>query len=141
MPYPIHRRERDGVVILAPQARLVLGTPVETLRAAFEELTAAGHSRLVLDLSEVDYIDSSALGCLIMAHTRVEKAGGAMAIFGLRKRTVDLLVLTKLTTVFRLAENELDAVNLCFPGREPRKFDILSFVEEQRKRDRENDPE
>jgi anti-sigma B factor antagonist len=141
MPYPIHRRLRDGIEILAPHGKLVLGEPVETLRAAFEELTAAGHIRIVLDLSEVDYIDSSALGCLIMAHTRVEKAGGAMPVFGLRKRTMDLLVLTKLTTVFRLADNEPDAVNLCFPDREPRKFDILSFVENQRKSKPETDPQ
>lgn len=141
MPYPIHRRQRDGIVILAPQGKLVLGEPVETLRAAFEEVTAAGHTSIVMDLSEVDYIDSSALGCLIMAHTRVEKAGGAMPVFGLRKRTLDLLVLTKLTTVFRLADSEPDAVNLCFPDRQPRTFDILSFVENQRKRDKENDPE
>lgn len=135
MPYPIHRRQRDGIAILAPQGRLVLGEPVETLRAAFEELTSGGHIHIVLDLREVDYIDSSALGCLVMAHTRVEQAGGAMPIFGLRRRTLDLLVLTKLATVFRLADNEPDAVNLCFPDREPRKFDILSFVERQRRQD------
>lgn len=141
MPYPIQRRQRGGIEILAPQGKLVLGEPVETLRAAFEELTAAGHNRIVLDLSEVDYIDSSALGCLIMAHTRVEKSGGAMPIFGLQRRTLDLLVLTKLSTVFRLADNEPDAVNLCYPDREPRKFDILSFVESQRQREQENDPQ
>lgn len=139
MPYPIQRRQRGGIAILAPQGKLVLGEPIETLRAAFEELTAAGHNRIVLDLSEVDYIDSSALGCLIMAHTRVERSGGAMPIFGLQRRTLDLLVLTKLTTVFRLADNEPDAVNLCYPDREPRKFDILSFVESQRQREQEND--
>lgn len=141
MPYPIQRRQRDGIEILAPQGKLVLGEPVETLRAAFEKLTAAGHNRIVLDLSEVDYIDSSALGCLIMAHTRVERAGGAMPIFGLQRRTLDLLVLTKLTTVFRLADSEPDAVNLCYPDREPRKFDILAFVESQRERGQENDPQ
>jgi anti-anti-sigma factor len=141
MPFPIQRRQREGIVILAPQGKLVLGEPIETLRAAFQELTAAGHNRIVLDLSAVDYIDSSALGCLIMAHTRVERSGGAMPIFGLQKRTLDLLILTKLTTVFRLADNEADAVNLCFPDRAPRRFDILSFVESLRQRGTENDPQ
>ena len=134
MPYPIQRRERDGVVILAPQGKLVLGEPNEALRAAFKELTDAGQFRIVLDLSDVPYIDSSGLGCLVMAHTRVENAGGALPIFGLQQRHMELLVITKLSTVFRLADNELDAVNLCFPDREAHTFDVLSFVEEQRRR-------
>jgi anti-sigma B factor antagonist len=141
MSDPIERRQRDGIEILAPRGRLVLGEPIERLRAAFETLHAAGHTRIVLDLSEVDYIDSSALGCLIFAHTRAERDGGAMPIFGLQQRTQDLLVLTKLTTVFRLADNEVDAVNLCYPGREPHTFDILNFVESQREKSGENDPE
>ncbi len=136
MAYPIERREKDGVTILAPQDRLVLGEPVQTLRLAFEDLTREGRFRIVLDLRAVDYIDSSALGCLVMAHTRVEQAGGAMVIFGLQRRTIELLVITKLTTVFRLAETEADAINLCYPERAATTFDILSFVQQQRKKER-----
>ncbi|MBI4889870.1 MAG: STAS domain-containing protein [Acidobacteria bacterium] len=135
MAYPIERREKGGVTILAPQGRLVLGEPVQALRLAFEDLSKEGKVRIVLDMREVDYIDSSALGCLVMAHTRVEQAGGALPIFGLQRRTVELLVITKLSTVFRLAETESDAINLCYPERATNQFDILSFVEEQRKKD------
>jgi len=132
MPFEIDRRERDGVIILAPRGRLVIGEPVETFRNALDDLVAEGRDRIVLDLTDVDYIDSSALGCLVVAHTRIEKAGGAMPIFGLNRRNIELLVITKLATIFRIADNEPDAINLCYPDREGRPFDILSFVEQQR---------
>jgi anti-sigma B factor antagonist len=137
MAFEISQREQDGTVILAPHGRLVLGAPLETFRSALERLVAAGQIRVVLDLRHTDYVDSSALGCLVVAHTRIEKAGGAMAMYGLNRRNVELLVITKLATVFRLAENEADAVTLCYPGREVSTFDILSFVEHQRESGRE----
>jgi anti-sigma B factor antagonist len=79
-------------------------------------------------MRNVDYIDSSALGCLVMAHTKISRAGGAMSMFGLNEKGLELLVITKLATIFRLADNELDAVNLCFPDRTAKSFDILEFV-------------
>jgi anti-sigma B factor antagonist len=61
----------------------------------------------------------------------VKKPGGALKILNLSKRNVELLVLTKLTTVFELFVDEQDAVNSFFPDRQIRKFDILSFVQQQ----------
>lgn len=134
MPFEIERREHDGVVILAPHGRLMIGEPVETFRNMLDALYAEGRTQVVLDFSDVDYIDSSALGCLVVAHTKFHKAGGVMPMFGLNRRTIELLVITKLATVFRIAESEIEAVNLCFPDRESKPFDILNFVEEQRAR-------
>lgn len=133
MSFEIEQRERDGVVVLAPKRRLVLGGTMEALRSTMERLLASGQTRVVLDLRDVDYIDSSGLGCLVMMHTRMEKAGGAMALFGLRQRQIELMIITKLATVFRLAEDEMDAVNACFPGRDAKRFDVLSFVASQKK--------
>lgn len=134
MSFEIDRRERDGVVILAPHGRLMIGPPVETFRNTLDALYLDGRHQVVLDFTDVDYIDSSALGTLVVAHTKFHKAGGAMPMFGLNRRTIELLVITKLATVFRIAETELEAVNLCFPDRDAKPFDILTFVEEQRAR-------
>lgn len=128
MSFQIVERERGGAVVLELSGRFVLGEPVEQFRARLEELIRTGRIHVALDMRNVDYIDSSALGCLVMAHTKITRAGGGMSIFGLNEKGLELLVITKLATVFRLADNELDAVNLCFPDRTARSFDILEFV-------------
>ena len=79
------------------------------------------------------YIDSSGLGLLVLAHSRAAKAEGKLPIFGLNRRGLELLVLTKLSTVFELYEDEVSAVNSCFPDRsDPSVFDILEFVRGKR---------
>jgi len=128
MSFQIGQRERGGAVVLELGGRFVLGEPVEKFRARLEELMQAGKVHVALDMRNVEYIDSSALGCLVMAHTKITRAGGGMSIFGLNEKGLELLVITKLATIFRLAEDELDAVNLCFPDRTARSFDILEFV-------------
>jgi anti-sigma B factor antagonist len=128
MSFQIGQRERGGAVVLELSGRFVLGEPVEKFRARLEELMQAGKVHVALDMRNVEYIDSSALGCLVMAHTKITRAGGGMSIFGLNEKGLELLVITKLATVFRLAGDELDAVNLCFPDRTARSFDILEFV-------------
>jgi len=128
MSFAVSQHERGGAVVLELSGRFVLGEPVERFRAVLEQLLAAGKNRIVLDMRGVDYIDSSALGCLVMAHTKVSRAGGAMSMFGLNEKALELLVITKLATVFRIAETEIDAINLCFPDRTAKSFDILEFV-------------
>ncbi len=133
MSLEIEQHVRDGVVVLALDGRLILGDELETFRGAMEQVLASGQTRVALDMRHVDYIDSSGLGCLVVQHTRAEKAGGVVVLFGLRQRPIELMVITKLATVFRLAENEMDAVSACFPDRDVKPFDILRFVESQKK--------
>ena len=68
---------------------------------------------------------------MVICFTSVHKVGGALKLLNLSRRNIELLVLTKLTTVFELFGDEQDAVNSFFPDREIRKFDILSFVQQQ----------
>ncbi len=131
MAFEIQSESRDGVNLFRLQGRLVIGEPVQTLRSALQESLDAGQTRAVLDMSAVEYIDSSALGCLVMLHTKFEKESGVLVLFGLRRRQIDLLVITKLVTIFRIEQSEPDAINACFPGREAKHFDILNFVESQ----------
>jgi anti-sigma B factor antagonist len=74
---------------------------------------------------------------MVISFTSLRKSGGALKLLNLNQRNIELLVLTKLTTVFELFDDEQEAVNSFFPNRQIRKFDILSFVREQEKAQRE----
>ena len=132
MSLEIKQREREGVAILDLKGRLTLGEATE-FRERVREVAAAGYKNLILNLEEVDYIDSTGLGAMVICFTSFEKAGGHLKLMNLTDRNVELLVLTKLYTVFEVFRDEQDAVNSFFPNREIRRFDILSFVQQQQK--------
>jgi anti-sigma B factor antagonist len=131
MALDIQEREREGIVILDLKGRLIVGEPVSSLREKVRELSDAAKVSVILNLADLEYIDSTGLGGLVISYTTLKKAGGALKILNLSKRNVELLVLTKLTTVFELFNDEQDAVNSFFPNRQIRKFDILNFVQQQ----------
>ncbi len=132
MALSLNRREREGVVILDLKGRLVAGEEATTLRDKVKEL-ATGPLNMILNLVGVDYIDSTGLGGMVICFTTVRKAGGTIKLLNLSRRNVELLVLTKLETVFEVFADEQDAVNSFFPDRELKKFDILAFVQSQNK--------
>lgn len=132
MGFQLSTREADGIRIIAPAGRLAAGETLEEFRAAIEAALEAGRNRIVIDMTRASYIDSSALGCLVVTHTRARKAGGAMALFGLSARNLELMLLTKLSTVFHLHATEIDAINSVIPGRAAPRFDILEFVQRER---------
>jgi anti-sigma B factor antagonist len=133
MAFEIEEREHEGICILDLKGRLTVGEPVSNLREKIRELADDGKVNVVLNLEGVDYIDSTGLGGLVISFTTLKKAGGALKILNLSKRNVELLILTKLTTVFELFGDEQDAVNSFFPNRQIKKFDILNFVQQQEK--------
>ncbi len=137
MSLEIHRREKEGIAILDVKGRLTVGEAASALREGLSSLGAEGKSRVILNLAGVDYIDSTGLGTLVVCYTSMKKAGGALKLLDLNRRNMELLVLTKLTTVFELFDDEQEAVNSFFPGREIRRFDILSFVEQTRRQEEE----
>ena len=132
MALEITRREREGVVILDLEGRLIVGPSTGDLRETVQRVIAEPNPRLILNLEKVDYIDSTGLGGLVICFTGAQRAGGALKLLHLNRRELELLVLTKLTTVFDIFNDEQDAVNSFFPGREIKKFDILSFVQQNR---------
>ncbi|MGH9633184.1 MAG: STAS domain-containing protein [Bryobacteraceae bacterium] len=131
MSLGMNQRVREGIAILDLEGRLIVGEPVSALRERIRELLDSGSKKIILNLQDVDYIDSTGLGGLVICFTSLQKAGGALKLLNLTRRNIELLVLTKLTTVFEIFEDEQDAVNSFFPNREIRKFDILSFVRQQ----------
>jgi anti-sigma B factor antagonist len=129
MALEIEERQREGVAILALKGRITVGE-VTPVRDKITSLIAGGQSQIVLDLEHVDYIDSTGLGNLVISYTQAKKAGGALKLLHLNKRNVELLALTRLHTIFEVFGEETHAVNSFFPGREIKRFDILSFVQQ-----------
>ena len=111
MSVKLTTRENGDVMIVDSCGKLTLGEGTSTLRTKILELVAGGSRRIVLNLADVTYMDSSGLGELINAHTTVTSAGGEMKLLNLAKRVHDLLKITKLYTVFEVFEDESLAVS------------------------------
>jgi anti-sigma B factor antagonist len=133
MSLDIQQREHEGIAILDLKGRITMGQEAGELREKVSSLAAAGSINIIVNLAHVDYIDSTGLGAIVMCSTTVRKAGGTLKLENLNRRNIELLVMTKLATVFDLFTDEQDAVNSFFPDREIKKFDILNFVEEMKK--------
>ncbi len=128
----LDRREKEGIVILDLKGRLVVGDPSVRLREKVGAEIAQGTRKMILNLGEVDYIDSTGLGSMVICYTSMQKSTGSMKLTKLNKRNIELMLLTKLSTVFEIFLEEQDAVNSFFPEREIKRFDILSFVQQQK---------
>ena len=133
MSHEIQQREHEGIVILDLKGRITVGPEASALRERVASVTASGSKDIILNLAHVDYIDSTGLGALVMCATTQRKSGGALKLLNLNRRNIELLVMTKLATVFDLFTDEQDAINSFFPDRAIKTFDILSFVEQMKK--------
>ena len=127
----IQVRQKEGIAILDVNGRLAVGG-ASTLREKVTEEMAQGQNKVILNLKEVDYIDSTGLGTMVICYTTLSKAGGNLKLVHLNRRNIELLLLTKLSTVFQIFGDEQDAVNSFFPDREIKRFDILNFVQQQK---------
>ena len=133
MALDIQQREREGIVILKLEGRITVGSEAGVLREKIAALNAAGTRNIVLDMAQVAYIDSTGLGALVMCATSLRKNQGNLKLLNLDRRSIDLLVMTKLDTIFEIFNDEQDAVNSFFPDRKIKAFDILSFVQDMKK--------
>ena len=98
------------VTIVDASGKLTLGEGTSGLRTKIRELVDGGSRRIILNMADVTYMDSSGLGELIAAHTTVTTAGGVMKLMKLANRVHDLMKLTKLYTVFESFDDEASAV-------------------------------
>jgi anti-sigma B factor antagonist len=128
MALDVHQREREGIVIFDLKGRITLGQEATTLREMVERLETQSRNQLILNMVHVDYVDSSGLGTLVMISSNLKKRGGAVKLLNLNRRNVELLVMTKLSTIFEIFGDEQDAINSFFPDRELKPFDLLNFV-------------
>ena len=128
MNLEIVNREREGILVLDLKGRITAGGEVAAFRDAFQKVSGSEAPKLILNLMHVDYIDSTGLGAMVMCSTTMKKSSGIVKLVHLNRRNMELLVLTKIDTIFEVFDDETDAVNSFFPGREIKRFDILSFV-------------
>jgi|SRR5579871_972471 len=133
MALEIAQREREGVTILDLKGRLTAGDEATAFREATSALIAQNVRNLVFNLAGVDYIDSTGLGALVVCATSLRKQGGAVKLLNLNRRNIELLVMTKLATIFEIFSDETDAVNSYYPDRKIKTFDILEFVQQMKK--------
>lgn len=107
----INRRQAGDVTILDLDGEVRIGDSSTALRSEIRNLVAGGNKRLLLNLAGVKYIDSSGIGELIANYTTVGRGGGQLKLLNLTEKVQDLLVITKLLTVFDVYDNEADALS------------------------------
>jgi anti-sigma B factor antagonist len=90
--------------------RITLGEGSSALRDLVREMVGKGQKKILLNLGDVSYIDSSGIGELVSGFTTVTNNGGEMKLLNLNKRVKDLLQITKLYTVFDVHEDEAGAI-------------------------------
>ena len=110
MALTIASREVDGVTVLDLGGRITLGEGSVQLREAIRELIGKGIKNILLNLGNVNYIDSSGLGELVSAFTTAKNQGAEVKLLNLTKKVHDLLQLTKLYTVFDIKDDEASAI-------------------------------
>jgi len=99
-------RQSDGITIVDLKGRITLGEGSVTLRDMVHDLLSKGQKRILLNLGDVNYIDSSGIGELVSAFTAAKKQDGEVKLLNLSKRVHDLLQVTKLYTVFDVKDDE-----------------------------------
>jgi anti-sigma B factor antagonist len=106
----VSTRQVDGVSIVDCNGRITLGEGSVVLRDTVKDLLNKGQKKILLNLGDVNYIDSSGIGELVSAYTTVKNQGGELKLLKLTKKVHDLLQITKLYTVFDVKDDEAAAV-------------------------------
>ncbi len=102
---------QDGkIIVLKLKGNFVGGDETDELQNTIKKLSEEGNLKLVIDLGEVAYLNSSALGVLISAHANYTKRGGKVKLCQLNKNIENLFVITKLSLIFDTYQSEMEAV-------------------------------
>lgn len=103
-------RQINGVTVVDMSGRITLGEGSVILRDTIKDLLGKGQKKILLNLGDVTYIDSSGIGELVSAFTSVRNQGGELKLLNLTKKVHDLLQITKLYTVFDIRDDETAAI-------------------------------
>ena len=110
MSFKLSIRETNGVSVVDVSGRVTLGEGATTLRETLREMAGAGHRKILLNLSGLTYLDSSGIGVLVSSFATLANLDGALKLAKLSSRVKDLLLITKLYTVFEVFEDEASAI-------------------------------
>ncbi len=103
--------EVDGVSVLELDGRIVLGEESNSLREKLKSMVAAGKRRIVLNLSNIKYIDSAGLGALVAAHVSAKNQGSSLRLCNLGQKFHEVLQVTRLLTVFDVYDTQAAAIS------------------------------
>ncbi len=103
-------RDSGNVIVIDLSGRITLGEGSALLRQMIRDHLGKGHKKIILNLGDVNYIDSSGIGELVSGYTTVKNQGGELKLLNLTKKVHDLLQITKLFTVFDVHSDERTAV-------------------------------
>ena len=104
-------RQVDSVMVVDVSGRITLGEGCTQLRELIRDQLAKGNKRVLINLGDVTYIDSSGIGELVSAYTAVSNQGGQLKLLNLTKKVHDLLQITKLYTVFDIHDDEAKGIS------------------------------
>ena len=110
MSVKLSTRQVGDVSVIDVSGRITLGEGSSALRDTLRDMVSKGQKKILLNLGEVSYIDSSGIGELVSGFTTVANQGGQLKLLSLTKRVKDLLQITKLYTVFDVKDDEAAAV-------------------------------
>ena len=110
MALKILDRVVDGVAVEVLEGRVVLGEESNALREKVKSLLAGGHKKIVINMDNVSYVDSSGLGTLVAAHTSAKAQGASLRLCHLGSKFHEILQVTKLLTVFEVFPTEAAAI-------------------------------
>ena len=110
MTMKIQTRQAEGVVIVDLSGRVTLGEDSASLRNTVRDLLSKGNKKILLNLGDVNYIDSSGIGELVALYTTARNQGGELKLLNLTKKVHDVLQITKLYTVFEVKDDEATAI-------------------------------
>lgn len=110
MSLKITQRSVGDVHIMDLSGKITIGEGSVQLREAVKTMLESGNTKLLLNLGDVSYVDSSGIGELVSSYTTVKNRGGHLKLLNLTKKIQDLLMITKLLTVFETFESEDSAV-------------------------------
>lgn len=105
----IKERASGDVTILDLSGRITIGDGSVQLREAVRKLLDEGKKKILLNLGDVSYVDSSGIGELVSSYTTTNNNGGELKLLNLTRKIQDLLMITKLLTVFETYDNEATA--------------------------------
>lgn len=110
MSVQLTTRQVGDVTVIDAAGRITLGDGSSAFRDLIKDMVGKGNKKILLNLGEVSYIDSSGIGELVSAYTTVSNSAGDLKLLNLNKRVKDLLQITKLYTVFQVFEDEAAGV-------------------------------
>jgi anti-sigma B factor antagonist len=110
MALSFEMKKVGGVQVVSPAGKIVIGEEVTSLREKIKDLLKVGDKNILLNLAGVSYVDSTGIGALVGSFTTIRGQGGQMKLCNLADKVEDILVVTKLLTVFDVYKNEEEAI-------------------------------